>query len=198
MLKNITILLLHSVHFRSFLFTCLLDRVKAKCHKNSECGENMNVLAGQQNVILHGLYLSTVYGKQLCPSILCPKLKRKWKFYLTVSVWVAAVFASVIHTHNKFRLTSLRLLVILHDTVLFSMSLLCTKCHWRTGLFALCTGRVHLLAVVVNCKDICEKLNVWSANYISYITPQMYQLNAHTRTHTHTHTHINTYIYIFI
>jgi len=58
----------------------------------------MNVFADHQNVKLCGLYLSTLYGKHLCHSILCPRLKRKWKFYLTVSVCVAAVFASVIYT----------------------------------------------------------------------------------------------------
>ena len=189
--RNNTAVKFSSLQFR--LFTCLPDTVKATCHKNSECGENMNVLAGQQNVKLCGLYLSTLYGKALCCSILCPSLKRKGKFYLTVSVCIAAVFASIIHTHDKFRLTSLPLLVILCDTFLFSMSLLYTKSHWRTGIFALCTGRVQLLAVVVNCKDICKMLNVWNSNYISYITPQKYQLNAHVHARTHTHTHTHTY-----
>ena len=78
MLKNVIILLLNSVHFSSFLFTCLLDNVMAKRDKNSGCGENMNVLAGHHNVKLCGLYLITLYGNQLCHSILCPRLKRKW------------------------------------------------------------------------------------------------------------------------
>jgi len=118
------------------------------------------MLGGQQNVKLcEFFYLSTLYGKQLCCSILCPRLKRKWEFYLTVSVHIAAVFAPMIHTHDKFRLTSLPLLVILHDKVLFSVSLLYVKSHSRTGLFALGTGRVQLFAVVVNCKYVCEMLN---------------------------------------
>ena len=91
----------------------------------------MNVLAGQQNVKFCGLYLSTLYGKLLCHFVLFPRLKRKWKVYLNVSVCFAAVFTPVIytHTHDKFRLTSLPLLVILHDTVLFSMFLLYAKSH---------------------------------------------------------------------